>query len=107
MRSGGVGGNILESPCHCVLLSLISARHSTTLSPTSSLCPEFVHTVFSEPLNLFVNQLGIVVHHSPEGKLGMSDVSLLSGISGLSFWVLLSCFFLPSPPGLSVLSFFC
>ncbi len=42
---------------------------------------------------IFVNQLGIVVHHSPEGKLGMSDVSLLSGISGLSFWDLLSCFY--------------
>ena len=63
MRSGGVGGNILESLCHCVLLSLMSARHPRTLSPTSSLCPEFVQTVFSEPLNLFVNQLGIVVHY--------------------------------------------
>ena len=53
----------------------------------------YVQTISSEPLNLFVNQLGIVVHHSPEGKLGMSDVSLLSGISGLSFWDLLSCFY--------------
>ena len=27
-----------------------------------SLCPDFVRRVSSEPLNLFVNQLGIVVH---------------------------------------------
>ena len=53
----------------------------------------YVQTISCEPLNLFVNQLGIVVHHSPEGKLGMSDASLLSRISGLSFWDLLSCFF--------------
>ena len=46
----------------------------------------------------------------PEGRPGMSDVTLLSGISGLSFdslFCLLSCFFLPSPLSLSVLSFFC
>ena len=53
----------------------------------------YVQTISSEPLNLFVNQLGTVVHHSPKGKLGMSYVSFLSGISGLSFWDLLSCFF--------------
>ena len=60
---------IFESPCH------------------------YVQTISSEPLNLFVNQLGTVVHHSPEGRLGMSYVSFLSGISGLSFWDLLSCFY--------------
>ena len=53
----------------------------------------YVQTISSEPLNLFLNQLGIVVHHSPEGSPGMFDGSLLSGISGLSFWDLLSCFF--------------
>ena len=51
----------------------------------------------------------------PEGRPAMSDVSLRSGISGLSFdspflspllFVFLS-FFLPSPLALSVLSFFC
>ena len=62
----------------------------------------YVQTISSEPLNLFVNQLGIVVHHSPEGRPGMSDVGLLSGISGLSFWILL-LFFLPSPLAISVL----
>ena len=65
----------------------------------------YVQTISSEPLNLFVNQLGTVVHHSPEGKLGMSYVSFLSGISGLSFWDLLSCFFLPSPLALSACHF--
>ena len=53
----------------------------------------YVQTISCEPLNLFVNQLGTVVHHTPEGRLGMSYVSFLSGISGLSFWDLLSCFF--------------
>ncbi len=53
----------------------------------------YVQTISSEPLNLFINQLGTVVHHSPEGRLGISYVSFLSGISGLSFWDLLSCFF--------------
>ena len=40
----------------------------------------------------------------------MSDVTLLSGISGLSFdspFLSLLLFFLPSPLALSVLSFFC
>ena len=47
---------------------------------------------------------------SPEERLGISDVSLLSGISGLSFDSLFLSpllFFLPSPLVLSVLSFFC
>ena len=46
----------------------------------------------------------------PEGRPGMSDVFLLSGISGLSIYSpFLSplLFFLPSPLALSVLSFFC
>ena len=72
----------------------------------------YVQTISSEPLNLFVNQLGTVVHHSPEGRLGISYVSFLSGISGLSFDFpflspLLFFFFLPSPLALSVVSFFC
>ena len=44
----------------------------------------------------------------PEGRSGMSDISLLSGISGLSFdSTLLSplLFFPPSPVTLSILSF--
>ena len=44
----------------------------------------FMSMFYDEPFPL---------HHSVEGKLGMSDVSLLSGISGLSFWDLLSCFY--------------
>ena len=47
---------------------------------------------------------------TPEGRPGMSDVSLLSGISGLSFdssFLSPLMFFLPSPLALSVLSFFC
>ena len=46
----------------------------------------------------------------PEGRPGMSDVTLLSGISGLSFdspFLSPLLFFLPSPFALSVLSFFC
>ena len=50
-----------------------------------------------------------------EGRPGMSDVFLLSGISGLSFdfpflsplLFFLLLVFLPSPLALSVLSFFC
>ena len=44
-----------------------------------------------------------------EGRPAMSDVPLLSGISGLSFdspFLSLLLFFLPSPLALSVLSFF-
>ena len=47
--------------------------------------------------------------YSPEGRLGMSDVSLLSVISRLSFdspFLSPLLFFLPSPFALSVLSFF-
>ena len=47
---------------------------------------------------------------APEGRLGMSDVPLLCGISGLSFdssFLSPLLFFLPSPLALSVLSFFC
>ena len=46
---------------------------------------------------------------NPKGRLGMANVSLLSGISGVSFdspFISLS-FFLPSPLALSVLSLFC
>jgi len=46
----------------------------------------------------------------PEWRPGMSDVTLLSGISGLSFdspFLSPFLFFLPSPLALSVLSFFC
>ena len=45
----------------------------------------------------------------PEGRSGMSDVTLLSGISGLSFdspFLSPLLFFLPSSLALSVLSFF-
>ena len=45
----------------------------------------------------------------PEGRLGMSDVSPLSGISGLSSdspFLSPLLFFLPSPFALTVLSFF-
>ena len=48
-------------------------------------------------MNCFNNAVVLII---PEGRLGMSDISLLSGISGLSFdspSCLLSCFFLPSP----------
>ena len=47
--------------------------------------------------------------YSPEGRLGMSDVSLLSGISRLTFdspFLSPLLFFLPSPFARSVLSFF-
>ena len=47
---------------------------------------------------------------SPKGRPWMSDVSLLSGISGLSFgspFLSPLLFFLPSLLALSVLSFFC
>ena len=47
---------------------------------------------------------------SPKGRPGMSDVTLLSGISGLSFdspFLSPVWFLLPSPLALSVLSFFC
>ena len=50
------------------------------------------------------------VHYYPEGWLGMSDVNLLSGISGLPFdspFLSPLLFFLPSSLALSVLSFFC
>ena len=58
----------------------------------------------------FVDESLIYIVTVPEGRLGMSNVILLSGISGLSFdspfpSPLLS--FLPSPLALSVLSFFC
>ena len=46
----------------------------------------------------------------PEGRPGMSDVIVLSGISGLSFdspCLSPLLFFLPGPLALSVLSFFC
>ena len=46
----------------------------------------------------------------PEGRPGMSDVCLLSGISGLSFdspFLSPFLFFLPSPFALFVGSFFC
>ena len=46
----------------------------------------------------------------PKGRPRMSDVPLLSGISGLSFdspFLSPLLFFLPSPLALSVLSFFC
>ena len=49
-------------------------------------------------------------HVYPEGRPGMSDVPLLSGISGLSFdssFLSPLLFFLPYPLALSVLSFFC
>ena len=53
----------------------------------------YVQTISSEPLNLFVNQLGIVVHHSPEGKLGMSDVSPPVWNLRAVILDLLSCFY--------------
>ena len=49
---------------------------------------------------------------APEGRLGMSDVSPVSGISGLSFDspflspLFFLSFYLPSPLALSVLLFF-
>ena len=44
----------------------------------------------------------------PEGRLGVSDASILSGISGLLFpFPNSSCIFLPSPLALSFWSFFC
>ena len=46
----------------------------------------------------------------PEGRPWMSDVIVLSGISGLSFdspFLSPLLFFLPGPLALSVLSFFC
>ena len=46
----------------------------------------------------------------PEGRPEMSEVILLSGISGLSFdspFLSPLLFFLPGPLALSVLSFFC
>ena len=65
----------------------------------------YVQTISSEPLNLFVNQLGTVVHHSPEGRLGMSYVSFLSGISGAVILGSPLLFFLPSPLALSACHF--
>ena len=65
--------------------------------------PFFFHTAF------VLADAGTCVG-SPEGRPGMSDVPVLSRISGLSFdspFLSLSCFFLPSPFALSVLSFFC
>ena len=62
-------------------------------------CAEEAHRKFTTPSALQV----------PVGRPGMSDVSYLSGISGLSFDSnLLSpfLFFLPSPVTLSVSSFF-
>ena len=59
---------------------------------------------------IHIHRVMVILHIvniiTPEGMPGMSDVSLLSGISGLSFD---SPFFLflPSPLALSVVSFFC
>ncbi len=47
----------------------------------------YVQTISSEPLNLFVNQLGIVVHHSPEGRPGMSDVPSCLESQGCHFGI--------------------
>ena len=53
-----------------------------------------------------IQNTAMFVHLTPGGRPGMSDVTLMSGISGLSFDSLL--FFLPSPLALLVvLSFFC
>ena len=55
-----------------------------------------------------LNMVGFV-WFPPKGRPGMSDVTLLSGISGLAFdspFLSPLFFFLPSPFALSVLSFF-
>ena len=78
------------------------------------LLPE--HGILILKLVLFPNIRCLYCHTSvrdcyPEGRPVMSDVLLLSGISGLSFDfpfpISSVVVFLPSPLDLSVLSFFC
>ena len=84
--------------------------HGILCFSLSSSVDSLYHIVYVvAPLNNFFN---VFCLFAPKGKLGMSDVSILSGISGLSFDspflspLLFSFSFLPSPLALSVLSFF-
>ena len=68
---------------------------------------QMMYFVRNDLLDSILNDL---LDSVPDGRPGMSDVSLLSGISGLSFdspFLSPLLFFLPSPLALSVLSFFC
>ena len=67
-----------------------------------------VHEIFLLIILPVIKLWGDIWPIYPEGRPGMSDISLLSGILGLSFdSSCLSFVFLPSPLALSVLSFFC
>ena len=67
-----------------------------------------VHEIFLLIILPVIKLWGDIWPIYPEGRPGMSDISLLSGISGLSFdSSFLSLVFLPRPLALSVLSFFC
>ena len=66
-----------------------------------------VHEIFLLIILPVIKLWGDIWPIYPEGRPGMSDISLLSGISGLSDSPFLSLVFLPSPLALSVLSFFC
>ena len=52
-----------------------------TLSDTKDICMTFANRILYD----FLLALQLLSNHAPEGRPGMSDVSPLSGILGLSF----------------------
>ena len=94
--------HILALFCTISIVLDVLLDHCNTSSGTALAIVSSNGTDFCGMIKLLLN--------FPEGRPGMSDVPLLSGISGLSFdssFLSPLLFFLPYPLALSVLSFFC